>query len=336
MRVKNTSRFRDISADRYDLAGARSWMSDICGPHRLDASRPERIQFHHLASVLPTTETTLGYVEYGTDVRIGIGDESLLNCYSLSLPLCGEQALSKSGQMLVSDPDKGVIVSPHEVQSLEIAGNCRKLQVVIPNSAVQRTLEQLLQRRPDTPLSFEPVMDAVSGATASWWRMARYMLDELEWSRDLYGQPFFARDMEAVLIKGLLLAQSHNYSAELHQRMQVRLPHYLERAREFIQANAREEVCLEDIERAAGVTRFKLFEGFRKYLGKSPMAYLKQYRLDAVHRELLEDGSLRNISVIAMDWGFNHLGRFSSDYRKRFNETPSATAARASARRAVY
>ena len=333
MRINNTSRFRDISADRYDLAGARSWMSDICGPHRLEASRPERIQFRHFASVLPSTATTLGYVEYGTDVSIGIDEEVRLNCYSLSLPLTGEQILSKSGLMLFSDCDKGVIVSPHEEQVLDIAGNCHKLQVVIPDSVIQRTLEQLLLRRPEEPLCFEPGMDSVTGATAAWWRMARHMLDELEFSRELYGQPYFARDMETVLIKGLLLAQPSNYSNELRERMQIKLPHYVLRARDFIHANAREELCLGDIEQAAGITRYKLFEGFRKYLRKSPMAYLRQYRLDAVHRELLDDGCLRNISVIAMDWGFNHLGRFSIEYRKRFHETPSATAARASARR---
>ena len=63
------------------------------------------------------------------------------------------------------------------------------------------------------------------------------------------------------------------------------------------------------------------------------MAYLKKYRLTAVRQEILEDRSQRNISVIAMAWGFNHLGRFSSEYRKLFDETPSMTVQRAEARR---
>jgi AraC-like DNA-binding protein len=333
MSTKKTSNFRDISANRYDLAGACSWMSDICGPHRLDASRPERIQFRHSGNVLPTTATTLGYVEYGTDVSIGIGEESRLNCYSLSLPLRGEQVLNKAGRTLHSDQSWGLIVSPHEEQVLDIAGDCHKLQIAIPHGAMLRTLEELLQRRVDMPLCFDPEMSAMEGAAASWWRMARHVLDELQFSRELYGQPAFARDMESTLIKGLLLAQSSNYSAELRERMQIKLPHYLVRARDFIHANARNELRLEDIERAAGIARFKLFEGFRKYLGNSPMSYLKQYRLDGVQRELVEDGNRRNISVIALDWGFTHLGRFSCEYRKRFHETPSVTASRAAARR---
>lgn len=56
--------------------------------------------------------------------------------------------------------------------------------------------------------------------------------------------------------------------------------------------------------------------------------------LSAVRQEMLEDRSARNISVIAMGWGFTHLGRFSSEYRKLFGETPSATLQRNEARRA--
>lgn len=333
MNTKNNAHFRDISADRYDLAGARSWMSNICGPHHLKAARPERIQFHHSGNVLPSMSTTLGYVEYGTDVTIGVGEELNLNCYSLSLPLSGEQELAKSGHLLRSDRDSGVIVSPYEEQELTIGGDCRKLQVAIPLAAMQKTLEEMLQRQADAPLCFLAEMDAVDGAAAAWWRMARHLIDELERSRDLYGQLFFTRDLESALIKGLILAQPNNYSEELRGRLELKLPHYLVRARDFIQANAREELCLEDIERAAGVSRFKLFEGFKRYFGQSPMAYLKKHRLTAVRQELLEDRSARNISVIAMGWGFTHLGRFASEYRKLFDETPSMTVQRADARR---
>ncbi|MBT8766904.1 AraC family transcriptional regulator [Pseudomonas boanensis] len=333
MTTKNDLHFRDISADRYDLAGARSWMSDICGPHLLKASQPNRIQFHHSGNVLRSMSTTLGYVEYGTDVVIGIGEETNLNCYSVSLPLSGEQELAKSGRLLRSDRDHGVIVSPYEHQELTIGGDCHKLQVAIPRAAMQQTLEDLLQRAVDVPLCFEPEMDAVNGAAASWWRMARHLIDELERSRDLYGQLFFTRDLESALIKGLILAQPNNYSEELRARLEIKLPYYLVRARDYIHAHAREELFLEDIEQASGISRFKLFEGFKKFFGLSPMAYLKKYRLTAVRQEILEDRSQRNISVIAMAWGFNHLGRFSSEYRKLFDETPSMTVQRAEARR---
>ncbi len=260
---------------RFDLEGARSWMSGICGPHRLTTATPERLRFHHSANVLKSRATTLGVIEYGTDVTIDIEDAEHFSSYSLSLPLVGEQELSRNGERLSSNRDQGVIIAPNEHQVLAISGDCRKLQVVITRAAMSESLEGLLQRPIDTPLRFESVMDAVEGASASWWRMARYFIAELECSSELYEQAAFTRDLESSLIKGLILAQPNNYSEELRDVLGGRLPHYLIRARQFIHDNAREAVHLEDLEAAAGVSRFKLFDAFRKYFALSPMVYLK-------------------------------------------------------------
>ncbi|MCO8169898.1 AraC family transcriptional regulator [Pseudomonas sp. 21LCFQ02] len=324
MNPKPESQLRGIHADHFDLAGARSWMSNICGPHQLVASRPGRIQFRHSASVLRSMSTTLGIIEYGTDVTVGIADPDSFNSFSISLPLSGEQELLKAGERLHSDREYGLIVAPNESQELNITGDCRKLQVVISRAAMHKTLEDMLQRPLHEALRFSARMDAVNGATASWWRMARHFIDEMELG-DLYSQPLFSRDLESALVKGLILSQPNNYSAQLRENLEVRLPHYLIRARDYIHAHARDELHLEHIEAASGVSRFKLFEAFRRHFELSPMAYLKKYRLSAVRQELLESRASRNISVIAMEWGFSHLGRFSSEYRKLFNETPTMT-----------
>ncbi|ROL84960.1 AraC family transcriptional regulator [Pseudomonas chlororaphis] len=333
MNSKADSQFRDIRIDRYDLEGARSWMSGICGPHRLETSTPERIRFHHSANVFKSRATTLGTIEYGTDVTIDIEDAERFSSYSLSLPLSGDQELSKDGRLLRSNRDQGVIIAPNESQMLAISGDCRKVQVVITRAAMSEALEALLQRPPQAPLRFEAVMDAVEGASASWWRMARYFIAELERSSELYEQLAFTRDLESSLIKGLILAQPNNYSAQLREVLEVKLPHYLVRARQYIHANAREPLGLEELEAAAGVSRFKLFEAFKKYFALSPMVYLKKYRLNAVRQEILEHGSARTISEIALGWGFSHLGRFSAEYRKLFGESPSVTLQRHDARR---
>jgi len=328
-----SSNTRDIRIERFDLEGACSWMSGICGPHRLQTATPERIRFHHSANVFKSRATTLGIIEYGTDVTIDIEDAEHFSSYSLTLPLVGEQELSKNGVRLSSNRDQGVIISPNEHQVLEISGDCRKLQVVITRAAMSESLEGLLQRPIEAPLRFESAMDAVDGASASWWRMARYFIAELERSSELYDQVAFTRDLESSLIKGLILAQPNNYSEELRDVLGVKLPHYLIRARQYIHDNAREAVHLEDLEAAAGVSRFKLFDAFRKYFALSPMAYLKKYRLGAVRQQILEHGSTRTISEIALGWGFTHLGRFSAEYRKLFDESPSQTLQRNDARR---
>jgi hypothetical protein len=77
--------------------------------------------------------TTLGTIEYGTDVTISVEH---LNCYSLSLPVVGEQELVLDGHCLRSDRDNGLMLSPDDSQELTIGGDCRKVQVAITRTAM--------------------------------------------------------------------------------------------------------------------------------------------------------------------------------------------------------
>ncbi|RMO59931.1 BenABC operon transcriptional activator BenR [Pseudomonas amygdali pv. eriobotryae] len=67
-----------------------------------------------------------------------------------------------------------------------------------------------------------------------------------------------------------------------------------------------------------------LFSGFREFRNISPMAFLRNVRMERVHLELRNPGT-DSVTDIAMKWGFAHLGRFSQEYRKYYGELPSAT-----------
>jgi transcriptional regulator GlxA family with amidase domain len=79
----------------------------------------------------------------------------------------------------------------------------------------------------------------------------------------------------------------------------------------------------------AGVSSRSLFTGFRRYRNTSPMTYLKEIRLRRVNEELqrLSSGS-DTVTAVAFRWGFSHLGHFTTDYKRRFGESPSETLAR--------
>jgi AraC-like DNA-binding protein len=156
----------------------------------------------------------------------------------------------------------------------------------------------------------------------------RQLLDNWPQLSALYAQPRLAQDMECLLIRGLLLAQPNNYSEALGQGGQDHVPQYLVRARQFLHDHAREALCLQHVEQAAGVSREKLYDAFRRHHGLTPMAYFKHYRLTAARSALLSGGVSASVSSIALEWGFSHLGRFASDYRNAFGESPSGTLAR--------
>jgi AraC-like DNA-binding protein len=74
---------------------------------------------------------------------------------------------------------------------------------------------------------------------------------------------------------------------------------------------------------AADVSQRTLEHAFRERFGITPGAYLRIKRLNGAHRDLIESNpAATSVSRIASDWGFRHLGRFSSFHRRIFGETP--------------
>ena len=85
-----------------------------------------------------------------------------------------------------------------------------------------------------------------------------------------------------------------------------------------------ESVTALELAVATGVSQRTLEYAFRDQLGMTPAAYLRLHRLNAAHRELSEaDPGMSTVTRIALNWGFNHPGRFSLAHRKLFGENPA-------------
>ncbi len=87
-------------------------------------------------------------------------------------------------------------------------------------------------------------------------------------------------------------------------------------------------LCVGDLCVACGAPRRTLNYAFQQVLGMGPVTYLRRLRLNQVRRSLRRhgDGDLRiGVTEMALDHGFWHLGRFSSQYRELFGESPHAS-----------
>lgn len=95
---------------------------------------------------------------------------------------------------------------------------------------------------------------------------------------------------------------------------------------EYVRCNIDSNPTLYDLSRISGLRLRSLINAFQAVTGASPMAYLKRQRLNGVRQVLLvADKSQTRIIDVAANWGFWHMGHFTSDYRAMFGETPSET-----------
>ena len=94
----------------------------------------------------------------------------------------------------------------------------------------------------------------------------------------------------------------------------------------YISRHLSERIRLRDLSAAGGVSVRTLGYQILETYGTTPMAFVKQQRLNKARR-LLEQASPSTATVagIARRCGFTHMGQFSLDYKRSRGELPSDT-----------
>jgi AraC-like DNA-binding protein len=175
-------------------------------------------------------------------------------------------------------------------------------------------------------LEFEPQIVVDLDRVPTLWNYIRTLWSDLNQERPCVGDSITARSCERTLL--LLTVQSfpNNLSTQLERMHGPASPYYVRRVEQYIRANAAQEITIAEMTEIAGVSARSLYYGFQRYLGMSPMKYLKRVRLDGA-RASLRDARRAHETVtrIALGAGYANLNRFCRDYRARFGETPSTT-----------
>ena len=95
--------------------------------------------------------------------------------------------------------------------------------------------------------------------------------------------------------------------------------------RQYVLNHIKDDLDLNELAELCGVSVKTLYNLFRREYDKTPSAYIRELKLEAVHQQLTTDSSIRKVTPIALDYGFTNLSRFSGQYKTLFGETPSAT-----------
>jgi AraC-like DNA-binding protein len=97
---------------------------------------------------------------------------------------------------------------------------------------------------------------------------------------------------------------------------------------EWIDMRLNENITIEFLCRTAGLSERLMQKVCLAVHGMTPLDLVKSRRLAAARRRLLSPDDNARVAVIALDCGFNHLGRFAAIYRRSYGESPSETLAR--------
>lgn len=292
----------------------------LFGPH---SSRPLEVPrgFEARVHAAALDHISVVYLDYGISVYNEFDDYG--DFYAILLPT-GDDVLRQNGQEVRSAPAIGSPTTPIEGG---FAIGCQVMLVRVERDALESQLERLLARPIDKPILFDLAIDSDEPHARSLLNAVRFLQQDFDTGGAIATHPLAAAQAESMIMTTLLLGQPNTYSEALHAAQRPALPRSIKAAVELIRTHPELPHTLDQLASACAVSVRSLQDGFRRYLGTTPMAYLREIRLDRVHAELATSGprDRKSVTDVALSWGFSHLGRFSTAYRRKFGVKPSET-----------
>lgn len=309
-----------------DVDETRSLVASIFCEHELSIKRNKPIDYAH--EHLEIGAVGLSHMGYGADVAVKPG--KLGSFYLVQLPVAGHDRISINGHEYESDKDRATVHSPQEPLDMNWSHDCHKLVVKINKESLERHASNILGRTVTDPLQFNSVMDLQQPAGVAWSSSVHNLYLEIQRSPHLFDSPLIRSQFEQNLMTTLLTWHSHEFSEHLNDYSPRILPGHLKKAVDYMQACPEQTITMETLSEITGVHGRTLFYGFSRFLGISPMRYLRDVRLERVRQDLLDPSQPRSVTDIATRWGFYQLGRMAQIYKARYGESPRDTLLRTS------
>jgi AraC-like DNA-binding protein len=153
-------------------------------------------------------------------------------------------------------------------------------------------------------------------------RLLGLVVEELGSGAPFAGSDVATRSFTDLVLYTLLRAFPHNHSERLARAGSPAVPGIVRRAEAHIRAHVEEPIALHEVADAAGCSVRNLQLGFQRFRGTTPLAAIRQARLEAARDALRSGGPGATVADLAFRFGFTNPGRFAHFYKAAFGELP--------------
>lgn len=251
----------------------------------------------------------------------------LTRFFLIQIPLAGAADVTNGCQAVASNSQTASILNPDRHTVMRWHSGCEQLLVQIDRQFVDEVASRVTGMDLGARLRFAPEFLLKRPEARQWMRKLWGLVRAAE-NGELFGSGNSPRQnrLEEELIVSLLGVQENTASALLSRETSQSGSAILKRAVDMIHDRMREDISLIDLARHAGTTPRNLQLVFKREMDLTPVQYLQQCRLNLARHILLARNGEISVSDVAELSGHRHLGRFSLAYKKRFGESPKATA----------
>lgn len=303
----------------HDLDHAHKCIADKVSPHRINVLSKQRtldVNFKGLSF----DDVSILSVFYGAKVSVAPQGN---NFYFLQTTVKGNGKISTDKGAVETQVGDTVVVSPSLNYEMSLEQDCKRIAVGIKPEIVRSYLAKLINREVKTA----PVFDLNFQNKTLWNNTLNYILEQVATVPCIEKQIHLKRAYSELIISSLLSAQKHNYSEAMNYAGDSMLNSHVKMAIEFIEANINGVISIAELASNCNVSARSLQRHFLKYVEVGPVEYIRNRKLELIHKDLIAAKNLPSCSVkkILLDYSIIDFGRFSQYYKNRFGCTPSET-----------
>jgi AraC-like DNA-binding protein len=266
--------------------------------------------------------SSITYLQYDVSIESrGVAERR----YVFLAMLEGHMRLRVHGDELDLTTGEGAVIVPDSPFRLAPVGRASALMWEVSRSALEGQAAVLTGYPLFDAVRFEPHVRLNAGKGLSLFRALRFVAGELQDDSGIAQSRAVQENLEQMLIRALLDTQPSQITEALERRRSRVAPRCVQRVERYIAEHLAEEITLTAIMEAAGVSSRTLFSAFKKFFGMSPMAYLRQVRMQKVRRDLLNAEPGTHVTDILRKRGVTQFGRFAVAYKRIYGESPSKT-----------
>jgi len=268
------------------------------------------------------SELKITSISYGAEVKVR--SPELERVFHLQVIMKGNCRVTFKDAEIILQKGDAIMLNPNELIILDYSFDCEKLIINIPESTIQSSLLFDQGCIPRSGIRFKRLPVNLFRFPSLIKLIETVFLEVEDYNSDI----FFSFDPYKEIIARKLLSTFINNIQKDGNNTSVN--HHIDTITRYIDDNLKNDINVDELADISKVSVRSIYNIFSDSLSTTPRNYIKNRRLQQVREKLLS-GAARNVTEVALDYGFMHLGRLSCNYKQLFGELPSETLKKGSA-----
>ncbi|SBS33443.1 Exoenzyme S synthesis regulatory protein ExsA [Marinomonas aquimarina] len=260
----------------------------------------------------------LSISEHSFGCEVQMQTPMMSDIYHLQVILSGESLVQCHGKTRHLKTGDALIVSPNSPLVSDYSADCRKLIIRIPVHFLMQTAREFGYRTTNESIVFEFEQQPLP-TSGSFISLLNDILQQPQGSLCDRGLMYYSKLLANAIFGTFACNLSQGNGVQVSQNRLI------ERIREHVLSHITQDISIDELAEICHISRKSLYNLCDRELGMTPSAYVRCLKLESVHSELSQNDSIRNVTEVAMKYGFTNLGRFSAQYRDHIGELPSQT-----------